>query len=488
LRKSNSLLLACALATFALSCSIPNSDYVITIVNPNSKIGSIIVDGQPMDEVYSESLFSPATVTLEGRLIPGLRTFFDGFDFSYQSESIDGPSLAVDIVRTSPVTFVPSSDRRFATARFFWNSYVPEYFVADSAVLYLDDRGGRQSLRLMPVAGGDRAAASQALISSDLDGSLNPNFESWSPIVCIVDFHSEAGYTAYLWSNSTPQSAPLDVAAAMGLPGGDFEFGIGATGATAFGNTTDGSGNQIAALAFFDATKGYQPAPALPRNAGDDYSFTASRDGEAALVQVGNSSSGSCNLAVGGTTFSVGGRYKAFFLARGPGVNAAQVKRLFQFDSSVGSLDVADLLVRDSSGNPLAILDVFEGFSPDTAHLALLRPGKALPGGTTALVALDDGGNAIIKVNAELGESYAFFRWSADGSRIEGSTDQVSWNPIPGTDRVPVAVPQRDPLVSPSGLMRLDSVTTSGPIDVFLDSVGSPAGSGHNLTLEDEKQ
>jgi len=477
------LALPCALAALGLSCVVPNNNYSFTVVNPDARLGYVLIDGRQMQDVYSESLFAARAVTLDARLYPGQRSYFDGFDFAYKEDGPDGPFAHHDILRGSPLSFVPGPDRRFATVRFLWNSYKPEYFIAEDAVLYMDERGGRERLRLMNLKNGDRAGPSRVLLAGDLDTGLELKLRQGSSVVGLSAYVDGEGKTL-LWSYRSSSASPLDLGRAMGIATSAYiPLGIGREGATAFYRSPDGGG---AVLGLFDASNGSLALPALPRPAQGAYGFDTSADGEASLLTVGSRAYGIAHLVVDGVPFARDGPFFALYLVRGPGAKPGQVLPLLQYDSETGSIEVPGLIASDSAGSPIAVLDHFVGFSPDEAHLALFAPSVSMPGGITALTALDGDAAPAIAIRAVLGKTYTYFRWSDGGQSVEGSQDYYSWETIPGSERVLAAIAARDLLVSPSGSMRLDAVDTGGPVDLFLDPISSLPGSGSNLSLEDE--
>lgn len=85
------------------------------------------------------------------------------------------------------------------------------------------------------------------------------------------------------------------------------------------------------------------------------------------------------------------------------------------------------------------------------------------------------------------GTSFGYVSWSSDGSCVVAGISKESAIDIPGSERSVTPLPTTDANISPDGHWRLEKVDTGGPIDVFVTAVGSPSGSGTNVSLQDER-
>jgi hypothetical protein len=184
-------------------------------------------------------------------------------------------------------------------------------------------------------------------------------------------------------------------------------------------------------------------------------------------------------------------------------VAAATYRELFSYENGKAT-GLTDFVNPASNSYPNTFITVFsstDGFSPDGS-------GKMLFTGKNAAQVVNPDGSTVCRIDTTFltstGEplpNMQYAVWNADGTGINWHKEAFDngWTIL--LDDPTVAIPcdvetdapsdtpkEPDMTISPSGLWKLEEVSTDGPIDIALRAANAAAGTGINLTEGESQQ
>jgi len=497
------------LALFSGCGYIANENATITVINQDSDIGKVYVDGEATPDVMAVSYFTETSLALRAELIPGQRSFFNGWMFCGETSGIDGAFGFGDIVRKPEVTVPVDEYHRLAVARFCHEENTQARFLDEGRILYHDNRDGRSTWRVIGIdADGNKSQSSIQAVAGDQDGYIHAESFPSNPWVLFTHLGAGNGHSSRPLLGHTLWNADdgnmRDVQELLGFSSSySFVTGTGSPdgnllllGDESVGYSASGGSLTASCILLLDRAGTELARRTFGYDAEENVSMRKDSRTYALILVTGEE-----------TSVLVDGSWNWFnrpVTCLAADVEAGTLRPLYAFTDAgfSGNGDFFGTAGTDSATDPdtCPFAVNFRGFAPDDSNRMLFASNPDPETGCVGFaLVVDRDGNTVRRFDlaslsgvAVTTDYHCSLRWMDDSSGIAWGDADGSWWSLPLTGALsPVSIGGEPDgvegdwslaTVSPSGRLTLEEIRTDGAIDVGVRLTSGPEGSAINLT------